>query len=98
MTLRTDSLIQSLPQKGTSPMAKPKAPAAQMPAAASGGHAGALSHHMQMGLAAQAAMQHLTSTGMQSAAADPMAFLPGAPAVHEDFTPRAYRRKPNPQG
>jgi len=97
MTLRTDSLTQSLPQKGTSPMAKKPAP--QMPAAASAGAAGALTHHQSMGMAAHAAMQHLTATGMQSAAADPMNFsVPGSPSVHEDFTPRAYTRKPNPQG
>lgn len=98
MTLRTDSLTQSLPQKGSTPMAKRKVPTSQMPVASSAGAAGALTHHQSMGMAAHAAMQHLTSTGMQSAAADPMNFSPGSPAVHEDFTPRAYRSKPNPQG
>lgn len=96
MTLRTDSLIQSLPQKGSSTMAKK--PTVVMPAAASAGAAGALTHHQSMGMAAHAAMQHLTASGVQHAAADPMLFTPGAPSVHEDFTPRVYRRKPNPQG
>lgn len=88
MTLRTDSLTQSLPQKGTTPMAKRKAPAPALP-----------SHHQTMGMAAHAAMQNLGSTGRQHAAANPMDFnVVGAPAQQEDFTPRAYRSKPNPQG
>lgn len=70
-------------------MAKRKTPASAAP----------VSHHQSMGMAAHAAMQHLGSTGQQHAAANPMDFnFPGAPAQQEDFTPRAYRSKPNPQG
>lgn len=85
MTLRTDSLMQSLPQKGST-MAKKPAPA---PAPAP--------HHQALGGAAHAAMQSLSQSGSQTAVGNEMAFG-GFNADREDFTPRSYKSKPNNQG
>lgn len=91
MTLRTDSLTQSLPQKGpTMARKKSSSPAgyAKMQDMPSPG--GMPQHAASLGATAHAAM---------SAPGNVMNFnIPGSPSVHEDFTPRAYRSKPNPKG
>lgn len=54
-------------------------------------------HHVAMGQAASSAMQHLSSTGMQQAISDVSSFA-NVNAQQQDFTPRAYAPKPEPQG
>ncbi len=81
---RTDQMTDSLPQKGTTTMAKKQTPQ-QVP------------HHEAMGQAAASAMRHLGVTGMQQAVGDPSNFA-NVTAQHQDFTPRAYVPKREPQG
>lgn len=50
-----------------------------------------------MGHAAASAMRHLGATGMQQAIGDPSNFA-NVPAQHQDFTPRSYVPKREPQG
>lgn len=54
-------------------------------------------HHVAMGQAAMAAMQHLGTTGGQQAVGDVSSFA-NVNAQHEDFTPRAYPTKSTDQG
>lgn len=83
--LRTDKLTDSLPQKGTTMAKAPVQAPAPVP------------HHVAMGQAASSAMQHLSMSGMQQAIGDVSSFANPA-AQQQDFTPRAYQPKPEPQG
>lgn len=65
-------------------------------AAATSAHAGGLTHHQDMGMAAHGAMRQLGSTGAQ-VIGNPTNFA-NIPAQHEDFSPRVYAAKPNPKG
>ena len=81
MTLRTDQLTSSLPEKGRPMKNKTADPKP---------------YHVDMGMAAHAAMQTLGMSGTQRAVG--VMDYANVNAQQEDHTPRVYATKPNPKG